>query len=218
MLITNMSAISLHHVKISFYERSKYLPFSSKSPGSRVYKIYYRWNYVRNIDCEALKIGKMPPKRVISASLGYERSSRSLYLLTFGGGMYQSGMNLKGLRSQIPINLRFMGNQPFIDHACWKKHMKKDSLLRTQFLNDSNEIRTQNYLVRKRILNHLAVLWVLICTVHLTVCYYHVRYDFQSESTFYSLPECQGTPFSKQTPYLEFKWQQRDSNPQPLSL
>ena len=156
MLITNMSAISLHHVKISFYERSKYLPFSSKSPGSRVYKIYYRWNYVRNIDCEALKIGKMPPKRVISASLGYERSSRSLYLLTFGDGMYQSGMNLKGLRSQIPINLRFMGNQPFIDHACWKKHMKKDSLLRTQFLNDSNEIRTQNYLVRKRILNHLA--------------------------------------------------------------
>ena len=156
MLITNMSAISLHHVKISFYERSKYLLFSSKSPGSRVYKIYYRWNYVRNIDCEALKIGKMPPKRVISASLGYERSSRSLYLLTFGGGMYQSGMNLKVLRSQIPINLRFMGNQPFIDHACWKKHMKKDSLLRTQFLNDSNEIRTQNYLVRKRILNHLA--------------------------------------------------------------
>ena len=156
MLITNMSAISLHHVKISFYERSKYLPFSSKSPGSRVYKIYYRWNYVRNIDCEALKIGKMPPKRVISASLGYGRSSRSLYLLTFGGGMYQSGMNLKVLRSQIPINLRFMGNQPFIDHACWKKHMKKDSLLRTQFLNDSNEIRTQNYLVRKRILNHLA--------------------------------------------------------------
>ena len=69
--------------------------------------------------------------------------------------MYQSGTNLKGLRSQIPINLRFMGNQLFIDHACWKKHMKRDSLLRTQFLNDSNEIRTQNYLVRKRILNHL---------------------------------------------------------------
>ena len=133
MLITNMSAISLHHVKISFYERSKYLLFSSKSPGSRVYKIYYRWNYVRNIDCEALKIGKMPPKRVISASLGYERSSRSLYLLTFEGGMYQSGMNLKGLRSQIPINLRFMGNQPFIDHACWKKHEKGQFIENTVF-------------------------------------------------------------------------------------
>ena len=51
----------------------------------------------------------------------------------------------------------------------------------------------------------------------LTVCYHHVMYDFQSKSTLYSLPECQGTPCSKQTPYLKFKWQQRDSNPQPLS-
>ena len=32
-----------------------------------------------------------------------------------------------------------------------------------------------------------------------------------------SLPEFQGTPCSKQAPYLKFKWQQRDSNPQPLS-
>ena len=31
------------------------------------------------------------------------------------------------------------------------------------------------------------------------------------------LPECQGTPCSKQAPYLKFKWLQRDSNPQPLS-
>ena len=43
----------------------------------------------------------------------------------------------------------------------------------------------------------------------------HVTYEFQSESTLYSLPECQGTPCSKQVPYLKFKWQQRDSNPQP---
>ena len=28
----------------------------------------------------------------------------------------------------------------------------------------------------------------------LAVCYYHVTYEFQSESTLYSLPECQGTP------------------------
>ena len=42
-------------------------------------------------------------------------------------------------------------------------------------------------------------------------------YEFQSESTLYSLPECQGTPCSKQAPYLTFKWQQLDSNPQPLS-
>ena len=39
----------------------------------------------------------------------------------------------------------------------------------------------------------------------LTVCYYHVTYKFQSESTLYSLPECQGTPYSKQVPYLKFK-------------
>ena len=26
----------------------------------------------------------------------------------------------------------------------------------------------------------------------LTVCYYHVTHEFKSESTIYSLPECQG--------------------------
>ena len=30
------------------------------------------------------------------------------------------------------------------------------------------------------------MLWVLICTVHLTVCSYHVTYAFQREFTFYS--------------------------------
>ena len=34
--------------------------------------------------------------------------------------------------------------------------------------------------------NDLAVLGVLICTVHLTVCSYHVTHVFQSESTLYS--------------------------------
>ena len=29
---------------------------------------------------------------------------------------------------------------------------------------------------------HWAVIWVLICTLHLTVCFYHVTYAFQSES------------------------------------
>ena len=51
----------------------------------------------------------------------------------------------------------------------------------------------------------------------LTICYYHVTYEFQSESTLYSLPECQGTPCSKQAPYLMFKCQQRDSIQEPLS-
>ena len=33
-----------------------------------------------------------------------------------------------------------------------------------------------------------------------SVCYYHVTYEFQSESTLYSVPECQGIPCSKQAP------------------
>ena len=35
------------------------------------------------------------------------------------------------------------------------------------------------------------------------VCYYLVKYEFQSESTLYNLPECQGTLCSKQAPYLK---------------
>ena len=60
-------------------------------------------------------------------------------------------------------------------------------------LSDCNETRIHNHLVRKRTLNRLAklaygwaVLWVLICTVHLAVCSYHVTYAFQSESTLYT--------------------------------
>ena len=159
---------------------------------------------------------------------------------------------------------------------------------------------TTTYLVRKHSTispnwpNDWAVFLVLICTVHLIVCFYHVTYEFESESTLYSclnvkellarsrrhiwtlsecngtrthnhllrkrtlnhspklvkwlsfavstflygafdyvflschvpvwewihtlqLPECQGTPCSKQAPYLNIKWLQRDSNPQPLT-
>ena len=52
----------------------------------------------------------------------------------------------------------------------------------------------------------------------LTVCYYHVTYEFQRESTLYSLPEW--TPCLKQVPYLKLnlKWLRQDSNPQPPSL
>ena len=51
----------------------------------------------------------------------------------------------------------------------------------------------------------------------LTVCYYYVTHEFQSESSLYSLPECHGFSCLKQAQYLKFKWQQRDSYPQPLS-
>ena len=36
--------------------------------------------------------------------------------------------------------------------------------------------------------NDSAVLWALICTVHLTACSCHVTYAFQSESTLYFAP------------------------------
>ena len=36
------------------------------------------------------------------------------------------------------------------------------------------------------LLTDWAMLWVLICTVHLTLYYYRVAYVFQSESTLYS--------------------------------
>ena len=51
-------------------------------------------------------------------------------------------------------------------------------------LGDSNEVWNHSHLVCKW--NDWAVLWVHICTVHLTVCYYHVTDDFQSESTLIS--------------------------------
>ena len=48
----------------------------------------------------------------------------------------------------------------------------------------------------------LLIFWIKT----MIVCYYHVTYEFQSESRPYSLPECQGTPCPKQAPYLKFKW------------
>ena len=60
-------------------------------------------------------------------------------------------------------------------------------------LSDCNWTWTQNHFIRKETLNlwpswpnDWAVFWVLICTVHLTVCSYHVTYAFQSESARYS--------------------------------
>ena len=44
---------------------------------------------------------------------------------------------------------------------------------------------------------------------NLSVCYYNVKYNFQSESTLYSLLVCHGTPSLEEAPYLKFIWQQR---------
>ena len=66
-------------------------------------------------------------------------------------------------------------------------------------LSDCNWTRTHNHLVHKQTfqkrtpnhlaklaLNYWAVLWILFCTAHLTVCSCHVTYAFQSESTLNS--------------------------------
>ena len=53
--------------------------------------------------------------------------------------------------------------------------------------------------------------------MHLTECFYHFTYEFQSESTLSRLPECQWTSCSKQSRYLKLRWQQPDSNTHPLS-
>ena len=61
-------------------------------------------------------------------------------------------------------------------------------------LSDCNGTRIHKHLISKETLNHLAklpnglsciLIWVLICTVRLTVCFYHVTYVFQSESRLY---------------------------------
>ena len=91
-------------------------------------------------------------------------------------------------------------------------------------LSDCNGTRTHNHLLRKRKLNHLAQLakW-LICVVS---TYLYGAFDCMFLSCHVrvlewihtlQLPECQGTPCSKQASYVKIKWLQRDSNPQPLS-
>ena len=91
-------------------------------------------------------------------------------------------------------------------------------------LSDRNGTRTNNHLVRKRTLNHLAKLAKWLRFVVSTYLYgafdsmflsCHVRV-WEWIHTI-QLNEWQGTPCLKQAPYLMIKWLQRDSNPQPLS-
>ena len=91
-------------------------------------------------------------------------------------------------------------------------------------LSDCNGTRTHNHLVHKQTLNHLEQLAEgLSCFVSTYLygafdCMFlscHVRVSEWIHTL--QLPECQGTPCSKQASYLKIKWLQRDSNPQPLS-
>ena len=81
-------------------------------------------------------------------------------------------------------------------------------------LSDSNEIQTHNHLVRKWTLNHLAKLakW-LSCVVS---TYLYDAFDCMLSSCHARVSEWIHTYSSPE--YLQFKWQQRDSSPQPLTL
>ena len=90
--------------------------------------------------------------------------------------------------------------------------------LRCNRYTDCNWTGPQNHLVCKQILSHLVKLfWVLICTVHFTVCSCHVTYRFQSESTLYSCPNVKELLAQSRRKSWSFKWLQLDSNPEPLS-
>ena len=111
---------------------------------------------------------------------------------------------------------------PFLYSASF--HMKECVQWLVFCLSDSNGTRTHNHVVCKRTLNHIAKLAKRLTNVMSTYLYdafdcmllsCHVRL---SESTLNSVPECQGTPCSKQALYLRFKRQQQDWNPKPLSL
>ena len=86
-------------------------------------------------------------------------------------------------------------------------------------LSGCNWTWTHNHLVHKRTLNHLAKLakW-LSCVVSTYLygafdCMFLSCHEHVSEwiHTVY-LPECHGTPCSKQARNLKFKWLQLDSN------
>ena len=71
-------------------------------------------------------------------------------------------------------------------------------------LGDCNGTRIHKHLISKGTLNHLAklpsglscvLIWVLICTVSLTVSFYHVAYVFQSKSRLYRYVNVKELPY-----------------------
>ena len=92
-------------------------------------------------------------------------------------------------------------------------------------LSDSNGSRAHKHLICKWTLNLLAEPTEWLSRILSTYLYRAFDCMFLSchvqvwewIHTLY-LPDCRGTSCSKQTRYLQFKWLERDSNPQLLSL
>ena len=92
-------------------------------------------------------------------------------------------------------------------------------------LSDCNRTWSHKNLFRKQTLNHLATLAKLLSCVVNNYLYGAFDWMFLSCHVRISewihilyLPECRGTSCSDKARYLKFKWLQRDSNPQPLTL
>ena len=80
-------------------------------------------------------------------------------------------------------------------------------------LIDSNKIQTHNHLVRKKDTQPFSKTGQMIelCCEYLPLRCIWLYVIIMSHKSFrvtllYNLPECQGTPCSKQAPYLKFKW------------
>ena len=64
------------------------------------------------------------------------------------------------------------------------------------------------FILMYSVLNRLSEYIYFYKSKNMIVCYYHVTYEFQNESTLYSLPEYQGT-LSQSRPHI---WSLSDSN------
>ena len=88
------------------------------------------------------------------------------------------------------------------------------SFLMIPFLifNEVSKIKFVNILSIKETVLDVTLVGFVIKGMQLTVCYYQVTYEFQSKSTLYSLPECQGTLCLKQVSYAKIRlWNVRIS-------
>ena len=112
-----------------------------------------------------------------------------------------------------------VSRERFLDFDQLKKNSENYMLIR-----DCNWIRTQNHLVRKRTLDHLAKLAKWLSCVQSTYLYGAFGCMFLScrvrvsewIHTLWLPPECQGSLCSKQARSLDFQWLQLDLNPEPL--
>ena len=134
-------------------------------------------------------------EKVIKGSPWYRPLKSPFYIfLRFLVHIFFNSLTIQAKFSEAAQYFYYFIQQNKIATTFWEPHWKwNKSLLKTRWSKQSLSSNTTNFLI---------------------VCSYHVTYSFQSEST---LPECQGTPYSKQAPYLKFKWLQLDSNPQQLS-